>query len=114
MNSLSSACPGYRCQIRNKGGAMQDLVEYGRRNFDHSRFVLGVMIEFGTVGWFHRIIVGPFGNRGFQSFLNKLAVPLWIGSEEHTSELQSQMRMSYCVFCLIQHPSTIVRQSFRQ
>src|SRR3546814_18558684 len=39
-NSLSSACPGYRCQIRNNCGAMQDLVEYGRRNFDHTRFVL--------------------------------------------------------------------------
>src|SRR3546814_6099297 len=54
-NSLSSACPGYRCQIRNKCGAMQDLVEYGRRNFDRS--------------------------------------------EEHTSELQSLIRISYAVFC---------------
>src|SRR3546814_3421043 len=28
------------------------------------------------------------------------AVPLWIRSEEHTSELQSLMRISYAVFCL--------------
>src|SRR3546814_6110894 len=27
-------------------------------------------------------------------------IPLWIRSEEHTSELQSLMRISYAVFCL--------------
>src|SRR3546814_10764793 len=27
-------------------------------------------------------------------------VPLWLRSEEHTSELQSLMRISYAVFCL--------------
>src|SRR3546814_5740164 len=27
-------------------------------------------------------------------------VPAWIRSEEHTSELQSLMRISYAVFCL--------------
>src|SRR3546814_5112497 len=29
-----------------------------------------------------------------------LAIAMWIRSEEHTSELQSLMRISYAVFCL--------------
>src|SRR3546814_9000060 len=32
--------------------------------------------------------------------LGPMTVHLWIRSEEHTSELQSLMRISYAVFCL--------------
>src|SRR3546814_6198050 len=36
---------------------------------------------------------------GYQSEIN-LRAEAWIRSEEHTSELQSLMRISYAVFCL--------------
>src|SRR3546814_7969751 len=40
--------------------------------------------KMAALGLFVRVMVGPFGER----------------SEEHTSELQSLMRISYAVFCL--------------
>src|SRR3546814_4279798 len=43
--------------------------------------------------------------------------PRWLRSEEHTSELQSLMRISYAVFCLkkkTSKASTISAQSFSQ
>src|SRR3546814_6214402 len=35
-----------------------------------------------------------------RSLTARLVVPLFVSSEEHTSELQSLMRISYAVFCL--------------
>src|SRR3546814_3239406 len=35
-----------------------------------------------------------------QELLEGLRVRVWVRSEEHTSELQSLMRISYAVFCL--------------
>src|SRR3546814_10174478 len=49
----------------------------------------------------HRAILGSF-----ERFIGILiehyegAFPAWLRSEEHTSELQSLMRISYAVFCL--------------
>src|SRR3546814_1808494 len=37
-----------------------------------------------------------------------------IRSEEHTSELQSLMRISYAVFCLKKKPHTIVKKQTKQ
>src|SRR3546814_2838362 len=37
---------------------------------------------------------------GFDHMAAMLMVGLWARSEEHTSELQSLMRISYAVFCL--------------
>src|SRR3546814_6835696 len=49
-------------------------------------------------------IVQPFRRCGDPlSFLrggNSRSGPKWVRSEEHTSELQSLMRISYAVFCL--------------
>src|SRR3546814_8137361 len=44
----------------------------------------------------------PEGNsrRSYQSRPNSESNRSWIRSEEHTSELQSLMRISYAVFCL--------------
>src|SRR3546814_2234611 len=39
-------------------------------------------------------------NRSFLLLLQRPAAPLRARSEEHTSELQSLMRISYAVFCL--------------
>src|SRR3546814_4621919 len=55
---------------------------------------------------------GPFGN-GADTNEYPIASPwpdaegLWIRSEEHTSELQSLMRISYAVFCLKKKKKTI-------
>src|SRR3546814_9645058 len=38
--------------------------------------------------------------RGLPGFLGKIRIRHSIRSEEHTSELQSLMRISYAVFCL--------------
>src|SRR3546814_1823514 len=50
----------------------------------------------------------PFGNSGYNpegvriggESRHKHAIKVWDRSEEHTSELQSLMRISYAVFCL--------------
>src|SRR3546814_2493591 len=46
--------------------------------------------------WELRVDLGLRRESGFQEF----SVRLWERSEEHTSELQSLMRISYAVFCL--------------
>src|SRR3546814_1503847 len=51
----------------------------------------------GDVG--HMAVVGPTG-MGKSAFLAVLAMQFRRRSEEHTSELQSLMRISYAVFCL--------------
>src|SRR3546814_2401224 len=51
-------------------------------------------------GW---VRLGPAGMpmmAGFGRIENNCATPVTIRSEEHTSELQSLMRISYAVFCL--------------
>src|SRR3546814_1149551 len=39
-------------------------------------------------------------DRGHEQHQEKLGLPVVLRSEEHTSELQSLMRISYAVFCL--------------
>src|SRR3546814_9717964 len=41
-----------------------------------------------------------FGDAAFNSWLKPLVLAGEVRSEEHTSELQSLMRISYAVFCL--------------
>src|SRR3546814_4012122 len=43
-------------------------------------------------------VVGSFGWNSANEIVQK--ADAWIRSEEHTSELQSLMRISYAVFCL--------------
>src|SRR3546814_1162011 len=71
----------------------------------------------GTVG------VSPFQPWGFAIFIGGTSVssifgslgflPVWSSfrSEEHTSELQSLMRISYAVFCLKKQKSTTTIQA---
>src|SRR3546814_1423130 len=55
-------------------------------------------IGFGDMGW---AVATPGGvaDPG-QSDITLRENPVWMRSEEHTSELQSLMRISYAVFCL--------------
>src|SRR3546814_2068512 len=57
--------------------------------------------------WNHAYAAGgaPLGLAGWQAAFLAVGLPgllmaLWMRSEEHTSELQSLMRISYAVFCL--------------
>src|SRR3546814_3695988 len=68
--------------------------------------LIGLVIGPRFIGWL-RVRQGkgqPIRDDGPQSHLAKRGTPtmggLMIRSEEHTSELQSLMRISYAVFCL--------------
>src|SRR3546814_3535872 len=49
---------------------------------------------------FHDFMVKAVAGRPIQPFEIEVKLPDWQRSEEHTSELQSLMRISYAVFCL--------------
>src|SRR3546814_8732275 len=78
---------------------------------DWIRSKTGVDADFGTLAWDRvnpnggSVAIGhPFGATGARD-LSQTVKELWsrpVGSrsEEHTSELQSLMRISYAVFCL--------------
>src|SRR3546814_10324611 len=68
--------------------------------------LMGTLAAFATysVGFFARplggIVFGHFGDKvGRKSMLLITLVMMGVRSEEHTSELQSLMRISYAVFC---------------
>src|SRR3546814_5227561 len=44
--------------------------------------------------------MGRVNLEGFPQLISDILAPLAVRSEEHTSELQSLMRISYAVFCL--------------
>src|SRR3546814_1666934 len=46
------------------------------------------------------------GHPGHPAISPRLQLALWLRSEEHTSELQSLMRISYAVFCLKKKQAT--------
>src|SRR3546814_8863824 len=75
------------------------------RSINHSTFDLLVMVGFGVLGYLMRKLDIPLvpiilGLLLGQSMENNYRRALSIRSEEHTSELQSLMRISYAVFCL--------------
>src|SRR3546814_8846482 len=53
-----------------------------------------------AVGALALLMIGVFSGDKSAPTVTGLAVALLIRSEEHTSELQSLMRISYAVFCL--------------
>src|SRR3546814_9000415 len=61
----------------------------------HTRRVPRVLLLASVVGF-----TGGRGRVGLVFLGGELAVRVGIRSEEHTSELQSLMRISYAVFCL--------------
>src|SRR3546814_9646163 len=74
--------PGERFQIL--------IVRAVLRADDEAELVAVVLRPFEPFGTIDRIAVGAI----------ELAAPTLARSEEHTSELQSLMRISYAVFCL--------------
>src|SRR3546814_4412661 len=71
--------------------------------------VTGQMNMVGAFGAFATGLAFPYLYSAFNSVtpffltavaLNLAGAMLWVRSEEHTSELQSLMRISYAVFCL--------------
>src|SRR3546814_3851883 len=71
---------------------------------DASRRPIDLVGPLGPREW--GLGVGAFGDangRYLSTLMRRLDAPLpsrWTRSEEHTSELQSLMRISYAVFCL--------------
>src|SRR3546814_998945 len=80
--------------------------------FPYTTLFRSAMLYWAPVFFVVAIIAGVFGFGGIASasagiaqilffiFLVLLVVSLIMRSEEHTSELQSLMRISYAVFCL--------------
>src|SRR3546814_2783655 len=58
--------------------------------------------DLATAGRIHRAtwIGGGIALAALWGAVALMNSPLWVRSEEHTSELQSLMRISYAVFCL--------------
>src|SRR3546814_1912590 len=65
---------------------------FGVRHFDRYEFLLALTDEMGGIGLEH--------HRSSENSRNPDYFTKWDRSEEHTSELQSLMRISYAVFCL--------------
>src|SRR3546814_10066045 len=83
---------------RNVPLAGADAIEWATRNVD--RFILGLLFEPRIVGiYFMAQQVSSLPQKLKTSFEPVLG-PVISRSEEHTSELQSLMRISYAVFCL--------------
>src|SRR3546814_2404161 len=61
-------------------------------------FMLGLDIDVVVPG--HGPLTDKAGVRMFKTYLETLRREARLRSEEHTSELQSLMRISYAVFCL--------------
>src|SRR3546814_5422426 len=59
-----------------------------------SLIALGNLILGGVGGWFGQ------DDLSIEQILGYIFAPIMFRSEEHTSELQSLMRISYAVFCL--------------
>src|SRR3546814_10372149 len=77
-------------------GTHHRLVEIGRRVQDVRRKIVGVLCEVARRAAHSLVCPSP---RSPQEIRNRAAVRFG-RSEEHTSELQSLMRISYAVFCL--------------
>src|SRR3546814_3166133 len=76
-------------------------LELGLRRFDiflMARFMLELLPDLGELGLDHRRRHFEIMARG--ELVEQLALHIGARSEEHTSELQSLMRISYAVFCL--------------
>src|SRR3546814_4197040 len=61
---------------------------------------LGCVIEYGEFGVYRVLAVAIPGTADYEAIREKLQTLEDRRSEEHTSELQSLMRISYAVFCL--------------
>src|SRR3546814_1675229 len=62
---------------------------------------------FGQVGFFNKFAGKDYEDkRPLQRYVNESKRLLGVRSEEHTSELQSLMRISYAVFCLKKNKQT--------
>src|SRR3546814_9134078 len=76
--------------------ADEDLVIAELVEFDDARAILGEKRRKRLVG----IVQGHQEQAELHHAISALWVWPWARSEEHTSELQSLMRISYAVFCL--------------
>src|SRR3546814_6243231 len=70
----------------------------GRRDYE---WVARVMLVIGAIGAVAAAFLGWFAGGFYLTDRNSILMAhRWLRSEEHTSELQSLMRISYAVFCL--------------
>src|SRR3546814_1822171 len=75
-----------------------ELLGYDVRLYKTAVFAIG-----GGIGGLAGALFANWGNfvsPGLFGLAQSATIIIWVRSEEHTSELQSLMRISYAVFCL--------------
>src|SRR3546814_3377754 len=76
-------------------------VELARRHLDSLPRLVGIDTVVGGIGELFHLLVEPMAAPGLDQLVEHHRKNLGeVRSEEHTSELQSLMRISYAVFCL--------------
>src|SRR3546814_4188297 len=86
-----------RAMAEKMGGEEKVARQHGRGKMD-ARARLNAIVDTGSFREIGKI--AGRGRYGEDGELEDLAASNFIRSEEHTSELQSLMRISYAVFCL--------------
>src|SRR3546814_4419595 len=82
-----------------------------KRDWPDRAMVVSLMVPCEEDNW--RAILARVEETGADAVELNFGCPHGMRSEEHTSELQSLMRISYAVFCLTKNKS-IIRQSITQ
>src|SRR3546814_7945911 len=83
----------YTTLFRSRGLRIQHRANLGKFEFGR---LPALSRDAAAVGWHIDLNIGPAEFEDVQSYVAQLPER----SEEHTSELQSLMRISYAVFCL--------------
>src|SRR3546814_2249919 len=86
----------------SRSRSRQPLLQNGRNSGACVRPQTGQSVDFlfGIIRRYGEVVVRPQGHCAATPPLQQCDPLLCLRSEEHTSELQSLMRISYAVFCL--------------
>src|SRR3546814_3731010 len=95
------------CRFKGHGGPPPSAGWPARADRPDSNSIIVVALVAGAGHHFLGHLVGAAADRGFEplhqfGILGQEGLGILARSEEHTSELQSLMRISYAVFCLKQ------------
>src|SRR3546814_6246000 len=98
IDPSASQALGLRTVLVRRGALASSMTATGTIDFNQRDIAV---VQARTGGFVQRVYARAPGDIiGAGAPLADMLVPEWGRSEEHTSELQSLMRISYAVFCL--------------